>query len=410
MFSITRTLINSATLATAACLLIGGAAGLPAAPASAAARAQLRAAVPQPGTGSELRAVTCTSASNCWAVGDYGNGPLEASEALHWDGSAWTLVPTPNPASASGSHDILYGVTCVSAADCWAVGESGAGIIQHRTLALHWTGSSWSQVATPNPGGSPGAWFLAGVSCTAASNCWAVGHHSRPHGDNVNLALHWNGKSWAWVATPQPHKSTGGYIRQLNAIRCVSRTDCWAVGSWASPPARNQVSGTESFRWTGTRWTSVRTPKVGWDTGVACTARANCWAVTNGDITVHWNGTRWSQVATPHSASKFNSLSGVTCARATECWAAGVLNVSGAAGSGELTDMLRWNGTKWTRVATPNPGGSSESGDNSAVNELAGVACGSPASCWAVGSYWDYTAQTRLSIALHWNGTAWSNG
>lgn len=61
-------------------------------------------------------------------------------------------------------------------------------------------------------------------------------------------------------------------------------------------------------------------------------------------------------------------------------------------------------------MATPNPGGTSESGDNSAVNELAGVACGSPASCWAVGSYWDYTAQTRLSIALHWNGTAWSNG
>lgn len=316
----------------------------------------------------------------------------------------------PNPAGASGSHDILYGVTCVSATDCWAVGESGAGIIQHRTLALHWNGSSWSAVSTPNPGGSPGAWFLAGVSCTGASNCWTVGHHSRPHGDNVNMVLRWNGQSWSWVATPQPGKSTGGYIRQLNAIRCVSMTDCWAVGSWASPPSQHQVRRTEAFRWTGTSWTSVSTPTVGWETGVACTAKANCWAVANSGTAVHWNGTRWSQVSTPHSVSTFNTLLGVTCARATECWAAGVLNVSGAAGSAELTDMLQWTGTTWTRVATPNPGGTTESGDNSALNELDGVACGGPASCWTVGSYWDYTAQTRLSIALHWNGTTWSNG
>lgn len=375
-------------------------------PAAAAAQSP---AVPQPGSSSELHAVTCTSASNCWAVGDYGNGPLDASEALHWDGSAWTLVSTPNPAGAPNGHDILYGVTCVSATDCWAVGESGEGIIQHRTLALHWNGSAWAQVATPNPGGPPGAWFLAGVSCTAAGNCWAVGHHARPHGDNVNMALHWNGTSWSWVATPEPHKSSGGYIRQLNAIRCVSRTDCWAVGSWASPP-HNQVSGTEAFRWTGTRWTSVSTPKVGAEVGVACTARANCWAVTPGDTTMHWTGTRWSPVGTPQSASKQNRLLGVTCARATECWATGMLDATGAAGTAQLTDMLRWNGTKWTRLATPNPGGSTEQVDNGPLNELDSVACGSPDNCWAVGNYWDYSAETRLSIAVHWNGTSWSNG
>jgi len=373
-----------------------------------AANAAQAPAIPQPGSGSQLRAVTCTSASNCWAVGDYGNGPVDASEALHWDGSAWTLVSTPNPAGAPNGHDILYGVTCVSATDCWAVGESGEGIIQHRTLALHWNGTSWSQVATPNPGGPPGAWFLAGVSCTAASNCWAVGHHARPHGDNVNMALHWNGTSWSWAATPEPDKSIGGHARQLSAIRCVSKSDCWAVGFWASGEPKN-LAGPEAFRWTGTKWTRVSTPKAGDYNGVACTGRANCWAVFS-DGSAHWNGTRWSQVPTPHSASKFNTLLGVTCARATECWAAGILNASGADGSGELTDMLRWSGTKWTRVATPNPGGSTESDDNSAVNELDGVACGSPTSCWSVGSYWDYTAQTRLSIALHWNGSSWATG
>ena len=389
-----RTLITCTTLAVASCLLV-----------AAARQPHAQAAVPSPGTGNELRAVTCTSASNCWAVGDYDNGPVDASEALHWDGSAWTLAATPNPAGASGGHNDLSGITCVSATDCWAVGEYGANTRQHRTLALRWDGSSWSQVTTPNPGGPPGAWFLAAVSCTAASNCWAVGHHARPHGDNVNMALHWNGTSWSWVATPEPDAAHGGYIRQLNAIRCVSRTDCWAVGFWASPPDP-QVSGTEAVRWNGSAWSSVSAPKVGEAMGVACTSAANCWAVTNGDTTAHWTGTRWSAVSTPQSASKQNSLGGVSCARATECWAAGTLNDSGV---GELTDMLRWNGTRWARVATPSPGTSQDS-DNSAVNELDGVACGSATSCWAVGSYWDYPASTRYSILLHWNGTSWSAG
>ncbi len=400
--SAARTRIKIVTVAGLTGLLLATAAAT--LPAAAAAQAP---AVPQPGTGSELHAVTCTSVSNCWAVGDSSSNPVQASEVLHWNGSAWTLAATPNPADASGGHDILFGVTCVSATDCWAVGEYGASIRQHRTLALHWNGSAWAQVAMPNPGGSPGAWFLAGVSCTAASNCWAVGHHSRPHGDNVNMALRWNGKSWSWVATPQPDMSTGGHNRQLNAIRCVSRSDCWAVGSWGSTPPK-KGAGTEAFRWTGTKWSSVSTPEVGNENGVACTGAANCWAVS--DSAVHWNGTRWSEVYIPHSATKFNTLKGVTCARATECWAAGVLDASGAAGSAELTDMLRWNGTNWTRVATPNPGGTFEDGDYSSINELDGVACGGPANCWAVGSYWDYTQETRLSIALHWNGTGWSTG
>jgi hypothetical protein len=389
--------VSGLLLAAAAVTLPAAAVTLPAAAATQAP------AVPQPGSGSGLHAVTCTSVSNCWAVGNYGNGPVDASEALHWDGSAWTLVATPNPADASGGHDILSGVSCVSATDCWAVGEYGASNIQHRTLALQWNGSSWSQVTTPNPGGPPGAWFLAAVSCTAASNCWAVGHHARPHGDNVNLALHWNGQSWSWVATPEPDRAKGGYLRQLNGIHCVSRNDCWAVGGWYSVPPK-QVGGTEAFRWTGTRWSSVSTPKVGPEQSVACTSRANCWAVSGNDA-VHWTGTHWSRTAT----SNQNVLGVVTCARATECWAAGLRNVTSAAGSAQLTDMLRWNGTKWTRVATPNPGGSSTASGDS--NELDGVACGSTTSCWAVGSYWDHSpAGTRLSIALHWNGTTWSNG
>jgi hypothetical protein len=39
-------------------------------------------------------------------------------------------------------------VSCLSAAACWAVGESGT-TGPDRTLAEHWNGRSWSIVRTP---------------------------------------------------------------------------------------------------------------------------------------------------------------------------------------------------------------------------------------------------------------------
>jgi hypothetical protein len=129
-----------------------------------------------------------------------------------------------------------------------------------------------------------------------------------------------------------------------------------------------------------------------------------------GNDAMHWTGTRWSPVSTPQSASKQNALLGVSCAGATECWAVGILHVYGAAGAAGLTDVLRWNGTKWARVTSPDPGGTAENDPDNAINELDGVACGSATSCWAVGSYRDYKAGTRYSITLHWDGTSWSNG
>src|SRR5439155_4825174 len=44
----------------------------------------------------ELNGVTCVSASDCWTVGNYYSS-ANAYQTLieHWDGNAWTLVPSP---------------------------------------------------------------------------------------------------------------------------------------------------------------------------------------------------------------------------------------------------------------------------------------------------------------------------
>src|SRR5262249_50190807 len=66
-------------------------------------------------------------------------------------GSA-SAQPSPSLARGralpAGAGDYLYGIRCMSAADCWAVGNTSDNL----TEALHWNGHTWSQVTTPNPG------------------------------------------------------------------------------------------------------------------------------------------------------------------------------------------------------------------------------------------------------------------
>jgi hypothetical protein len=59
---------------------------------------------------------------------------------MRWNGSAWSLARSPQP----GQHfDKFFGVWCVTARFCMAVGQQasrpGAGL----DMAARWTGSSW---------------------------------------------------------------------------------------------------------------------------------------------------------------------------------------------------------------------------------------------------------------------------
>jgi hypothetical protein len=69
---------------------------------------------------------------------------------LHWDGTTWSLITTPDP-GAFGSA--LEDITALSASDIWAVGQtqsSATGAV--RTLTERFNGTSWSVAASPDPG------------------------------------------------------------------------------------------------------------------------------------------------------------------------------------------------------------------------------------------------------------------
>src|SRR5260370_4063556 len=214
------------------------AAALPggASPASAAVAAPGAASstdsplVPVPGQSSDLFAVACPSSSDCWAAGRYQavNG-AELNQVLNWNGAAWSLAATPDPGGTSGSSvNALFGAACTLASNCWAVGYYLNGSGTQVNEALHWNGTRWSLVPTPQPGSIS---EIQGVRCTSASNCWAVGAYRNGSGATLNQALHWNGTKWSLVSTPPPGGTTSSLNHTvLNFVGCASASNCWAVG------------------------------------------------------------------------------------------------------------------------------------------------------------------------------------
>ena len=87
-----------------------------------------------------------------------------------WNGSTWSVVPSPNP---SGSTYIIFnGISCFSATNCTAVGFSINGNTL-QTLIESWDGTAWSITPSPNVSGSNSQLF--GITCPSATGCIAVG-------------------------------------------------------------------------------------------------------------------------------------------------------------------------------------------------------------------------------------------
>ena len=130
-----------------------------------------------------LNGVSCASAKECFAGGDSLTQNFGSGKTLieHWDGSHWTIATSPSPGSSSDA--LLSGVSCPRVTSCFAAGASDSGL-----LTEHWNGSKWSIVAVPDANGfarpalsdsiTPG---LTGVSCPTPTDCYAVGKHRFGH-------------------------------------------------------------------------------------------------------------------------------------------------------------------------------------------------------------------------------------
>jgi hypothetical protein len=380
---------------------------------TAIARAAVAPRPPNSGTAKVLNGVSADSTTDAWAVGD-SRSPAGAARTLirHWNGVSWTKVASPNPGGtiAPDAFNQLAAVAAISPDDAWAVGFYGRSMSdQPHGLIVHWDGWSWTKVASPCTGHV--MCFLRGVSFDAPNDGWAVGETSVGH-RGESLMLHWNGSSWTRVASPK--------AGVLYGVSADSPTDAWAVGYWGRPTTEALL--TVAMHWDGTSWTKVRTPNPagsGIDaenllSGVTALSATNAWAVGSFKIfggatttlVLHWDGTRWSRVCSPspggRSGGSVSELNGVSAASGRDVWAVG----DSYNGSKERvkTLILYWDGGSWTKVPSPNPAGSTFP----AVNRLYGVSADTGSDAWAVGQASSKPLRSTV-LFLHWNGVGWSS-
>jgi hypothetical protein len=85
--------------------------------------------------------VATISGSNAWAVGmtlPSTCNPECKTLILHWNGTAWSPVPSPNP--SAGYLNDLFSVVAICPHNAWAVGTTDYA----QTLITHWNGKTWS--------------------------------------------------------------------------------------------------------------------------------------------------------------------------------------------------------------------------------------------------------------------------
>lgn len=364
---------------------------------------------PTPGTGADdiVLGSSCANAQLCMAVGlsidnIQANG-TDAPLAETWNGSTWTLGPQPVLPVGEGGG--LFDVTCVGGSDCWAVGAllgvAGNGN-PTATLIENWNGTSWSIVPSPTPtdAGVVGA-ALQGVSCVSVSDCVAVGFSSDVSGANLNAVIEqWNGSVWSLV----PGADTGQTFAQLSGVDCVSATDCWAVGN-AGPvqqdpnflPIFPGAIGDQGLieHWDGSSWslvpsTAEPSPSGGFLYGVTCVDAADCWAsgattdssgMASGFLLQHWNGANWIDTSASVPGGGTSAiLNSVSCVSSTQCWAVGSLGPFGGGGGGNFRPQSiieSWNGSAWSIEPSPNV---------AVLSFLDTVTCVRAVTCLAAGS------------------------
>lgn len=318
-----------------------------------------------------------------WAVGNSDASTTSRTTlAEHWNGSSWSIVPTPN---SSQPVNFLIGAAAVATNDVWAVGyaaDSAQSSSVNHTLIEHWNGSSWRIVPSPNPtpnlgGGYPVSNELYSVAVVAADDVWAVGQSYNITAGQT-LVEHWNGSTWSVVPAPHP-----GRYSDLRGVSAAGGA-VWAVGNYDN----NGLQSTLTERWNGSSWVRLTSPNVGpytnnllrvhvigandvWAVGyhLAVFGPSQQWQVS----TLHWNGTAWNVVSAPSVNQRNNYLYDVSGTGPSDVWAVGFWDT----GTQLRTLTEHWDGTGWTIVSSPNA--------HTYIDELFGVAAVAPNDVWAVG-------------------------
>ncbi|WP_367042209.1 hypothetical protein [Streptomyces sp. Je 1-332] len=227
----------------------------------------------------EILAARATSRGTLWAVGSYrGAGDATIPGAVaRWDGTKWSLTQLP----VQNHWTSLKALHVVSEKDIWAVGSTTERTLngQSRPYAVHWDGSSWTEVGLPSVSALSGS--ANAVTTGPNGEVWIGGIDRNPWADNGSgppkaFALRRSGTEWKLTFVPAV-QATGDESKDNLAVRALAFHDGQLLAGLTAHESKNQALA----RWTGTRWEPVPGPGAGTFSEVSAltsTADGTLWA------------------------------------------------------------------------------------------------------------------------------------
>jgi hypothetical protein len=316
------------------------------------------------GHGGTLVAVSCSSAGNCSAGGNYDNrsGHGQAYVVSEKNGSWGTAIEVPRLATLNtGGHAQVTSLSCASAGNCAAGGfyTSSRGT---RAFVVSEKNGSWGRaievpgLAALNTSMSAG---VGSVSCASAGNCAVAGTYRA----NAPEAFFVSEKNGSWGTAIEVPGSAAFGVATVASVSCASAGNCAAAG-FSGSITNDAPSG----------------PLVASEK----------------------NGT-WSNViaVAGTTASARNSAGSVSCGSVNYCAAGGSFAPS-IEGPYQAFVVREKNGSWGTAIEVPglaalNVGGSAD---------VESVSCGQARYCAAGGTYRDGNGYQQAFVVSDING-AW---
>ena len=418
---------------------------------------------------SGLDAVSCPVAGFCVAVGTYKDddgrywGLIDTFSTGTWRAEA---APEPLRDSAGEAPSLtetqtgLTSVSCTSATNCVAVGSYDDEVGFYYGLIETFSKGAWLPLEAPEPfkdglgtvrGTDANSYQFAGlnsVACTSPTSCTAVGRYKDANAVEWPLIDMREGSRWDAVAGPEPASNASGDKpgsqaqpdggSYLLSVTCISRASCTAVGAYLD--SSTHIYGLiDSFR--AGAWRGIAAPEPATDisrvnagtdadhqegatlAAVACTSPGPCISVGSykdskgfqvGLVDVLELGT-WGALAAPEPSTDSlggqpgsdptgeagTALKSATCTPGGLCMAVGTYNDAKGNSVG-LIDMLQ-RGT-WRAVPVPAPQGPFQLGIlvRQTVT-VQTVSCAADGFCVLGGNYQD-TAGNTFGLIDTYNG------
>lgn len=318
----------------------------------------------------------------------------------------WLPLPqTPtwadvSPTGKAQDNDNFNAVSCVSATDCFAVGYFMDGKGESHPLIEQYAGSAgWSLVSSHHQPTTESE--LDGVSCPISTFCVAVGTTTTVRGNSAPLLEMMTKGTWSATVLPKSNSpATAGYdVRsRFNAVSCASATYCVAVGR----DRLGQPDHLFTLTWDGSRWspTGSGAHQVQFLDGISCAAQGVCVAVgfqpegTNFEALIETLGLTpghpgWYRVPLTGLPTPFAGLSqylaAVSCPSTSSCTMVDLYPQGNVSENASQTLIGTFNGTTPSVVAEPDyayPGTT-----DTAPLGFTGVSCSGPMTCAFTGSY-----------------------